>query len=365
MENNTQSPFAGLYTPLTAEQTDAYLTRLGCERKPEPTLAYLAELMKAQLLNVPFEDLEVFHGRTQPSLNTADMFDKIVTRRRGGYCFELNGLFQKLLESLGYRCRNVIGRIALGRGHLTPPAHRVMLVELDGSTFFCDVGFGGPVPLSPIRLTENETLTCAAGRRYRFERGERETAILLERDGAFFEEKQIRALSVGSIFSMPRLEAEGLYEILKTARRKGVLTFGDLSADKRGQGFEGVRRFLPELDYFLPSIYDAREMTGLLTPEAIAEFYLSEGAQTVVIKLGEKGAYYRTEKEEGLVPAGKVKPVDTTGAGDCMNALFISRILAGDDTCTALRRACAGASLSTAFAGAAGGRITEKELLNL
>lgn len=185
MNHLTPSPYAGFYIPLTAEQTDAYLARLGCERKPEPTLAYLAELMKAQLLNVPFEDLEVFHEGTAPSLNTADMFDKIVTRRRGGYCFELNGLFQKLLESLGYRCRNVIGRIALGRGHLTPPAHRVMLIELDGVTLFCDVGFGGPVPLSPIRLTENEILTCAAGRRYRFERGERETAILLERDGAF------------------------------------------------------------------------------------------------------------------------------------------------------------------------------------
>ena len=65
---------------------------------------------------------------------------------------------------------------------------------------------------------------------------------------------------------------------------------------------------------------------------------------------------------ECCCPAHVVEVVDTTGAGDCLNAVFISRILKGDDIKEALKKACLGASLSTEFAGAAGGTITEEML---
>ena len=187
--------------------------------------------------------------------------------------------------------------------------------------------------------------------------------ILLENDGAFFDQNKVKALTIASIFSMPFLEGRGLFELVQEAQKHGVLTFADLASDKLKQGMPGVRRLLPFIDWFMPSMYDAAEMTGEESPERAAEAYRSAGAKNVVIKLGEKGCYYCTDHDSGFIPAPKVNPVDTTGAGDCMNAVFLSRILKGEDVRTALSKACLGASLSTEAHGATGGRILEKDLL--
>ena len=108
---------------------------------------------------------------------------------------------------------------------------------------------------------------------------------------AFFARNSVKGLSIASIFSMPFLEGRGLFEILQTAKKKGILTFADLSSDKLRQGMGGVRRFLPYIDYFMPSIYDALEMTGKTTPEGAADAYRAIGAANVIIKMGEKGCY--------------------------------------------------------------------------
>ena len=160
-----------------------------------------------------------------------------------------------------------------------------------------------------------------------------------------------RAISLASLFSMPVLERDGLLELLRQAKAQGVLAFADLAADKFGQGLSGVAPFLPWIDYFLPSLYDALEMTGASTAEAAAAIYRDLGAKRVVIKCGRDGCYFDGE-EKGWASAVPVEPVDTTGAGDCMAALFLSRILAGDDLAAACRFACGGASLSTLFLGA-------------
>lgn len=171
-----------------------------------------------------------------------------------------------------------------------------------------------------------------------------------------------RAISLGSLFSIPELEADGLLEYLQEARKRGIPVFADLAADKRGQGFEGIRPFLPLISYFLPSLYDALEMTKTGSAEEAADRYLEAGAGCVVIKCGSRGCYLTSGKSGSWIPAVAVDPVDTTGAGDCMVALFISRILSGDTPEKACRYACAGASLSTLFPGASGGRLTEEEL---
>lgn len=171
------------------------------------------------------------------------------------------------------------------------------------------------------------------------------------------------AVSLASLFSMPRLEREGLLEFLKEARVRGIPVFADLASDKLGQGLEGVRPFLPYIDYFLPSLYDAREMTGAGSAEEAAALYRDSKAGTVVIKCGSRGCYFQSERAQGWVPAVPVIPVDTTGAGDCMVALFISRILKGEDLEAACRFACAGASLSTLFFGASGEKLSEAAIL--
>lgn len=171
-----------------------------------------------------------------------------------------------------------------------------------------------------------------------------------------------RAISLASIFSMPVLEKDGLTAFLAEAQAAGILIFADLAADKLGLGLEGVRPFLPMVDYFLPSLYDAIAMTGKGTAEEAAQVYLRCGAKNVVIKCGAEGCYYANESGQGWVPAAAVEPVDTTGAGDCMNALFISRILAGDPIEEACRYACAGASYSTLFFGASKEKLTAEQI---
>lgn len=164
------------------------------------------------------------------------------------------------------------------------------------------------------------------------------------------KERTIGALSLASIFSMPRLEDDGLLALLEEAKKQKLLVFADLAADKRGQGLAGVTPFLPYIDYFMPSDYDACRMTGQPdhSEEAVcaaADIFLALGAKNVVIKCGSKGAYVASLSEAFWVPALPVRPVNTTGAGDAMNAFFISRILKGDTMQSAAGYACREASL--------------------
>ena len=183
------------------------------------------------------------------------------------------------------------------------------------------------------------------------------------------------ALSLASLFSMAVLEADGLLEYLETARELGLPVFADLGSDKFKLGLEGIRRFLPFIDYFLPSLYDVLGMTGSGTAEEAAAFFLNEGVGTVMIKCGARGAYVRSGRNDGRSSCGAGKPagdtsvwipaaaadvVDTTGAGDCASAAFISRIMSGDDLESAARFACAAGSYSTQFVGASSFSLTEE-----
>ena len=131
----------------------AYLDRIGAAPPLSPTLDGLAELAIAHLCSVPFENLDIAAGRPL-SLAPEAIFDKLVTRRRGGFCYELNGLFAWLLRELGYAVTLLAGQTVDPTtgvpGH--PRAHLVLLVELDGR-WLVDVGWGevyrGPFALRP------------------------------------------------------------------------------------------------------------------------------------------------------------------------------------------------------------------------
>lgn len=138
---------------LTAEECAAYLARLGSARPEAPSLAALAALHRAHLLTVPFENLDISLGRPI-ALDTGSLVAKVVQARRGGYCYELNGLFALLLRSLGYAVELVSARVAGAGGELTPDYdHLALLVDsplLEGRQLV-DVGFGDafmePLPL--------------------------------------------------------------------------------------------------------------------------------------------------------------------------------------------------------------------------
>ena len=174
--------------------------------------------------------------------------------------------------------------------------------------------------------------------------------------------EECRAISLASLFSMPEFESHGLEAYLKEAKERGILVFADLAADKLGQGLDGIQRFLPYIDYFLPSLYDVLEMTGTQKAEDAAEVFHQLGVSHVVIKCGEKGCYYSSAETGvcGFAPAIPVEVVDTTGAGDCTVAAFVCAILRGDSLEDACRYACAAGSYSTTFAGASTARLSDE-----
>lgn len=121
----------------------AYLRRIGAERPHILDEAALAGLHRAHLMAVPFENLSIHLGEPI-SLDGRDLISKIVTRRRGGFCYELNGAFALLLEALGADVVRAGARV-YGDGRLGPPFdHLALIVRLPGGDgrWLADVGFG-------------------------------------------------------------------------------------------------------------------------------------------------------------------------------------------------------------------------------
>lgn len=141
------------FDTLAPAQVTAYLRRVGAIAPAAPTLAALASLQRAHLLAVPFENLDIALG--QPiSVEPGAAYDKVVGAHRGGYCYELNGLFAALLRSLGYAVDHVSARVAVPGGGLTAEFdHLALLVTSPAmdETALADVGFGDafvePIPL--------------------------------------------------------------------------------------------------------------------------------------------------------------------------------------------------------------------------
>lgn len=136
---------------LLPQDVDRYLARIGQPRPEAPSLASLARLQDAHVRSVPFENLDIHLGRPL-SLRTEDLVRKVVDDRRGGFCFELNGLFASLLATLGHEVVLVAARHRLEDGTLGAAFdHARILVTVGGQQVVVDVGTGasprGPVPL--------------------------------------------------------------------------------------------------------------------------------------------------------------------------------------------------------------------------
>lgn len=137
---------------LNAEQIRLYLKRLGLEEAPDRTREGLDALIYAHQTHVPFETIGVHRGEGQPDLSVDGLFDKVVAQEKGGYCFELNKLFEELLLGLGFDARPVLSRAVRGRDSRMPINHRGILVAFDEGAAFADVGFGGPMPAGALML---------------------------------------------------------------------------------------------------------------------------------------------------------------------------------------------------------------------
>ena len=133
----------------------AYLDRIGYAGPATPDLATLCALHRAHLLAIPYENLDVQLQR-RVTTDPTHAYDKIVRRRRGGWCYEMNGLFGWALEQVGFRVMRMAGAAMREvRGDTTIGNHLVLRVELEGEPWIADVGFGdGSIDPFPLRQWE-------------------------------------------------------------------------------------------------------------------------------------------------------------------------------------------------------------------
>lgn len=141
--------YEGLHAPIPS--LEGYLEAIGYDGPREPSIAVLDDVLKHALLAIPFANTRVYEEHLEPSLDVADEYQKIVVDRKGGYCFELNGLLQAALEAMGFECQAVGCRVLFDNQLLR---HRAMIVDVEGTRRFLDAGLAGPIPTRSILLEE-------------------------------------------------------------------------------------------------------------------------------------------------------------------------------------------------------------------
>ncbi|MEV6280967.1 arylamine N-acetyltransferase [Nocardia sp. NPDC051832] len=156
---------------------DAYLTRIGFDGERKPTVETLQQLVLQHTTSIPFENLEIILGRGI-DLDLETLQDKLVRRRRGGYCYENVQLFAAALERLGFGVTGLGGRVTLGAESLRPSTHALLRVTTadDDRAWLVDVGFGAG-PLRALELTHSPVEFTAGEWRFRLERGSGELGI--------------------------------------------------------------------------------------------------------------------------------------------------------------------------------------------
>lgn len=162
--------------------SERYLSRIGLDPAVvrSPTLETLAQLQRAHVATVPFETLSItgdpFGNREGEGISfaVADCYEKIVERRRGGFCFELNGLFGRLLADLGFDASRRAAMV-VNDGEASPPAnHFTHVVALD-RPYVVDVGLGIPVMRRPLPL-DGEAIADETGVEWRIVESDRPDA---------------------------------------------------------------------------------------------------------------------------------------------------------------------------------------------
>lgn len=159
---------------------DAYLARIRLKAAPAPDAEGLAALQRAHRLAIPFENLAIRLGRGI-AIDSASVFAKLVTAKRGGYCFEHNRLFADALAALGYAVRPLLARVWLTASEPPPLTHTLLLVSIDGTEWIADAGFGGSY-CPPLPLAAGAEAVAPDGARFRL-RADAARGWMVERDG--------------------------------------------------------------------------------------------------------------------------------------------------------------------------------------
>ncbi len=158
-----------------------YFRRVSYTGPTEPTLDVLTALVAAHNRSIPFENLDPVMGVPVADLRPEALLDKLVRRRRGGYCFEHNGVMAYVLSELGFGVDVLGGRVVWMNtsGELPAQTHQALAVTVPGENgrYLVDVGFGGQTLSSPIRF---ETDTAQQTRHEPYRIREHEDGYVLE-----------------------------------------------------------------------------------------------------------------------------------------------------------------------------------------
>lgn len=135
---------------------DAYFDRIGFKGSRIPSLELLNNITLAHVRSIPFENLDILLGKSI-NISLDSVFEKLIIQKRGGYCFEQNGLLLHVLQKLGFEVTPISARVRLDRPReFTPPRTHVFLrVEHSGKSWFTDVGVGGVSLTSAIEFIQD------------------------------------------------------------------------------------------------------------------------------------------------------------------------------------------------------------------
>lgn len=148
--------------------TKDYFHRIGLPESTQITHSYdfLKELQYHHVLCVPYENLDIINA-VPISLQIEDIYDKVVNRSRGGYCFELNCLLSAFLDHLGFKTVNYLCRFWRGEAGTPLRRHRISAVSCEENIYICDVGMGQSAPRYPLKL-EADIVQEQFGEKYKF-----------------------------------------------------------------------------------------------------------------------------------------------------------------------------------------------------
>jgi len=155
-----------------SEFIEGYLCRIGITEKTlEPTLENLCLIQSQQVMSIPFENTFGLMGK-QSLLTKEFLYDKIITNRGGGFCFEVNLLLSYLLIDLGYNVTVLGGAVYSGESAERMDEHVVLKIIIDEYEYIVDTGFGSRTPHYPLPFILDEIFVQDHGRQYRFRKHE-------------------------------------------------------------------------------------------------------------------------------------------------------------------------------------------------
>ena len=177
--------------------------------------------------------------------------------------------------------------------------------------------------------------------------------------------KGARVFHYASAFALPLYDKTSLVPALKGARESGCLTSVNICWDVSGRWLKTLQPALEYTDFIFPNQKEGHQLTGESEPAAIASRLRSMGVNTVIVKLGAAGCYVDSPQGSFTSPGFPVRPLDTTGAGDCFAGGFLAAICRDQPLPVAARYANAAGALATLGLGAADSAPTLAQLEDL